>query len=139
MDQALSSLISGIVGGVGIGAVVTAFVQHRLERSKSAHESQRKDLEARYRVVILLLYAAVDFDANRKMLCSHRPELADKQSVLEELQTEWVNMVLFSSSTTLSCLRAFIDEPSRSNLLATAQAMRADLGRGKVVIKGWSD
>jgi hypothetical protein len=138
MDPAISNLITGLVGGVGIGAVVTALVQYLLERNKSIRESQRKDLEARYRVVILLLYAAVDFEANREMLRTRRPELGNKQAVLEELQTEWVNMVLFASSATLSALRAFIAEPSRSNLLAAAQAMRADLGRGKVVVPEWS-
>ena len=114
---------------------MTAFVQHRLERNKVSHESQRKDLEVRCRVIILLLYAAVDFEANREMLRTHRPELGSRQAVLEELETEWVNMALFASSETLSGLREFIAESSRSNLLAMAQGMREDLGRGKVVIR----
>lgn len=135
MDQGLSSLITGLVAGLGIGTVATAIAQHLLERQKTVRESQRKDLEARYRVVILLMYAALDFQINQASLRINRPDLKTKEAVLDDLRAEWVNMLLFASSTTLGALQTFIDRPSHHSLVSAAQAMRSDLGRGGVEVE----
>lgn len=135
MDQGISNLITGLVAGLGIGTAFTALVQYLLNRKEAAQVSWRKDLEARYKVVILLMYAAFDFENNRASLRKHRPELTSQKLVLEELETEWVNMILFASSKTLTTLRAFINDPSRKNLVTTALAMRNDLGRGQLTFK----
>lgn len=135
MDAGLSSLITGLVSGFGIGTVVTAIAQHFLERQKAVRESQRKDLEARYRVIILLMYAALNFQDNQAAFRINRPDLKTKESVLDELRTEWVNMILFASSATLGSLKAFIERPSHQTLVSAAQAMRSDLGRGSVEVK----
>jgi len=135
MDPGLSSLITGLVAGLGIGTVATAIAQHFLERQKATRESQRKDLEARYRVVILLMYAALDFQSNQAAFRINRPDLKTSESVLDELRAEWVNMILFASSATLGSLQAFIEKPSHQTLVAAAQEMRSDLGRGSVEVK----
>lgn len=135
MDASLSSLITGLVSGLGIGTVFTAIVQHAIKQKEATQESLRKDLEARYRVVILLLYAAFDFESNRTTIRINRPDLKDKESVLKELEAEWHNMILFASTETLKSLGLFISAPSETNLLAAAYAMRRDLGRGSVVVE----
>ena len=135
MDATSSSLITGLVAGLGIGAVVTSVVQHSLKQREAARESQRKDLEARYRVVILLMYAAVDFETNRASFRINRPDLTSKSLVLEELKAEWHNMILFASSETLKSLQAFIADPTREQLFHAALAMRVDLGRGGVIVQ----
>jgi hypothetical protein len=136
MDAGLSSLITGLVAGLGIGAVVTAIVQHSLKRKEAAYESQRKDLEARYRVIVLLMYAAVDFEANQASFRINRPDLTTKQLVLDELRAEWHNMLLFASSATVKALQAFIAKPTRITLVQAALAMRTDLGRDAVTVGG---
>ena len=135
MDASTASLITGLVSGLGIGAVITALVQHSLKDREAARESQRKDLEARYRVVILLMYAAVDFEKNRAHFRINRPDLTSRELVVEELQAEWYNMTLFASSATLKALRSFIAKPTTEALFVAAQAMRADLGRGSVIVE----
>lgn len=134
MDAALSALITGLVTGLGVGTAATALVQHFLKQREVARDSQRKDLEARYRVVILLMYAAVDFETSRTSFRINRPDLNTKELVLEELKAEWINMTLFASSETLKSLQAFISRPTRPVLFQAALAMRADLGRGGVVL-----
>jgi nucleoside-diphosphate-sugar epimerase len=134
MEATTANLITGLVAGLGVGTAITALIQFLLERRKTAQESQRKELEARYRVVILLMHAAVDFEGNQSSLRTHRPDLKTKQSVIDELRAEWVNMILFASSTTLDSLHTLIRTPTPENLISAAQAMRADLGRGKVNI-----
>ena len=89
---------------MGIGAVFTAMVQHFLKRKEASFNSQQRELEKRYRVVILLMYAAFDFELNKAALRINRPDLKDQKSVLEELETEWVNMLLFASKETLNKL-----------------------------------
>lgn len=130
-----TNLIVGLIAGLGIGSATTAWIQHSLKRREAAYQSHRKDLEARYRVVILLMYAGFDFESNKTTLRINRPDLIDKQSVLDELTAEWYNMMLFASEDTLESLRSFIQNPDKNNLRKTASAMRKDLGRGTVSIE----
>jgi hypothetical protein len=120
------TLIVGLVGGSGL----TALLQHSLKKYEVAYASQRQDLEKRYRVIILLMYAAYDFEGNKTSLRINRPDLLTKESVLEELKAEWFNMLLFASENTQKSLHSFILSPSLSNLKTTAVSMRKDLGRG---------
>lgn len=120
---------------LGIGTALTALVQHSLRRRKAVQDSRRKDLEARYRVVILLMYAAVDFGANRAHLRIHRPDLETEESVLQELEAEWVNMTLFASIPVLTSLRSFIRSPSKASLPKAAKDIRKDLGRGHAELR----
>ena len=84
MEYTLLSLISG----AGLGAVITAFVQYWLNRRETTLKSQRNDLEARYRVVILLMYAVVNFADNRASLRINRPDLKTREQVIDELEAE---------------------------------------------------
>jgi hypothetical protein len=128
------NLITGLIAGPGIGSAATAWIQYLLRRRETAFQSHRKDLEARYRVVILLIYAAFDFDSNKASFRINRPDLLDKQAVLGELTAECYNMMLFASEETLRSLRSFIQDPDKNNLRKAASAMRKDLGRGNVSI-----
>jgi hypothetical protein len=127
--QSWITLATGLLAGLGIGSVVTAFIQYSLKVKEAAHQSQRKDLEARYKVIILLMYAAYDFTSNETTMRIHRPDLKSRDDVLSELHAEWINMLLFASKSTLDLLRQFITDPSSRNLINCALAMRKDLGR----------
>lgn len=132
MDSAWITLVTGLVAGLGIGSVITAQIQHALRIKEAAHQSQRRDLEARYRVIILLMYAAHDFAGNETVMRIHRPDLKTQTDVLNDLRAEWTNMLLFASKRTLDLLRTFISEPTSKNLTHCAVSMRADLGRGPI-------
>src|SRR5258706_10261622 len=129
MDASWITLATGLVAGLGIGSVITAQLQHALRIKEAAHQSQRHDLEARYRVIILLMYAAYDFAGNETAMRIHRPDLKSQADVLEDLRAEWTNMLLFASKITLHSLRVFISEPTAKNLAKCAISMRVDLGR----------
>jgi hypothetical protein len=129
MDTSWVTLGTGLLAGIGLGSVITAQVQHWLRIKEATHESQRRDLEARYKVIILLMYAASDFAGNETAMRIHRPDLKNQTDVLHDLRAEWTNMLLFASKSTLDRLRAFIDEPTASNLANCALSMRTDLGR----------
>jgi hypothetical protein len=126
------SLGTGLVAGLGIGSAVTAYIQHFLKKRESAYQSQRQDLEKRYRVIILLMYAAFDYEKNKTSFRIQRPDLKNQQDVLDELKAEWYNMLLFASAQTLKDLHSFILDPNLSNLKNAAISMRCDLGRGEI-------
>jgi hypothetical protein len=127
--QSWITLATGLLAGLGIGSVVTALIQYSLKVKEAAYQSQRKDLEARYKVIILLMYAAYDFTSNETTMRIHRPDLKSREDVLAELHAEWINMLLFASKPTLDLLRQFIADPSSNNLINCAMSMRKDLGR----------
>jgi len=129
------TLISGVVGGLGIGSVVTALIRHSLKRREAAHQSQREALEARYRVIILLMYAAYDFKSNETAFRIHRPDLKSRNEVLEELHAEWFFATLFASDRTLSALTRFMNDPTFKHLADCAVSMRQDLGRGSLPLR----
>jgi len=126
------TLGTGLIAGLGIGTAVTAVIQHALKIKESSFQSQRQDLEKRYRVIILLMYASLEFNRNKTTLHINRPDLEDQQSVLDELKAEWTNMLLFASKETLYALENFIKYPDKENLQQTALSMRQDLGRGLI-------
>ena len=134
MDASWTKIIAALIAGLGIGSAATAWIQYLLKRKEAAYENQRRDLEARYRVVILLMYAAIDFEANKTAMRINRPDLVDKPAILGELTAEWYNMTLFASARTLESLRKFTKNPDKENLKAAASAMRNDLGRGELTI-----
>jgi len=121
-----------LLTGLGIGSGVTALAQHFLKRRENALDSQRQDLEKRYRVIILLMYAAFDFESNKISLRRHRPDIKSREDVVEDLKAEWFNMLLFASEKTQSALHSFIQDQTLDNLKCAALAMRQDLGRGKL-------
>lgn len=135
-QQSWITLTTGLLAGLGIGSVVTAFIQHGLKLKAVAYESQRKDLEARYRVIILLMYAAYDFSSNETSMRINRPDLKTRDDVVEELRAEWINMLLFASKATLDSLRHFILEPTRGHLTSCAISMRHDLRRDPLDVEG---
>lgn len=126
------TLGTGLIAGLGIGSAVTAYIQYSLKIRESTYQSQRQELEKRYRVIILLMYAAYDFESNKTSFRIQRPDLQNQKDVLDELKAEWYNMLLFASEPTQKALHTFIQDPNLKNLKDTAISMRKDLGRGEI-------
>ena len=134
-QQSWINLVVTLLAGLGIGSVLTALIQHSLRRREAAHQSQREALELRYKVIILLMYAAYDFRSNETTIRIKRPDLGSRNAVLEELHAEWINATLFASDQTLSALTRFMNDPSFKHLAECAVSMRQDLGRGSLPLR----
>lgn len=126
------TLVTGLLAGLGIGSVFTSFAQHFLKQKELDLKSRREDLERRYRVIILLMYAAQDFQSYETAIRIQRSDLKSKEDVIDELKAEWFNMLLFSSEQTQTFLHKFIEDPNTKNLKRAAISMRKDLGRGSL-------
>ena len=110
------NLLTASLAGLGIGSVFTASVQYFLKKREPNFLRQREALESRYQVVILLMYAAYDWDRNQNAMRIQRPDLSSQKDVFDDLRAEWINMLLFASMQTQIELQNFVAEPTLQNL-----------------------
>ena len=121
-----------VLGLLGVGGVIGTYLRILWERKKEAELHKPEFKETRYKCVILLMHAALDFENQVHLLRQHGRDHADVASLLEELRAEWHNMILFASEDVLVSVHAFIREPSIKRFRQGALAMRKDLWGGKV-------
>lgn len=124
----ISDWVTIILTGAGTSAIVTSYLNFKFKTREAKFQSRHNELEKRYRVIILLMYAAYNFEDNKSFLRIQRPDLKTQSDVLDDLKAECFNMLLFASKTTQTSLHCFITEPNLPNLLKTANSMRQDLG-----------
>jgi len=75
------------------------------------------------------MYAASDFAGNETANAHSQARLEKIKRMSFTISERMDQHVLFASKSTLDRLRAFIDEPTASNLAKCALSMRTDLGR----------
>jgi hypothetical protein len=121
-----------ILGLLGVGGILGTYLRILWERKNEAEIHKQEFKETRYKCVILFMYVALDFENRAPLLRPHGRNFADLESLLEELRTEWHNMILFASEDVLVSVHAFIRKPSISEFHQGALAMREDLWGGKV-------
>ena len=124
-ENALTAL-----GLLGVGGVVGTYLRILWERKKEAQLHKQDFKETRYKCVILLMYATLDFDKHGPLLRQHGRNFDDFDALHDELLTEWHNMILFASEDVLVKVHEFINTPSIESFRRSALAMRADLWGG---------
>jgi hypothetical protein len=124
--------IVAVLGLLGIGTIIGNYVRILLERKNQAQLQKQEFKEARYKCIILLMYASLDFEKEIHNLRKHGRNFASYEELMEELKTEWYNMILFASDEVLRTTHAFILKPSVSLFKNTVLAMRKDLWGGKL-------
>lgn len=117
---------------LGVGTALGTYLRILWERKNNA-QLQKQDFKfGRYKVIILLMYGCINFDKDKKKLQEHGRFFNTIEDVLEELKTEWHNMILFASEGTLKTLQDFILIPDKNNFYKCARAMREDLWDNKI-------
>ena len=119
-------IILSLLGLVGIGGIITNAQTKRKELAFKALESK----ERRYKSC--LLYMDVYFNPkNIKYLSSRQSDIHSSSDVIEYLRAEYHEMILYASKSVVLSVKAFIEQPSRTNFLAAVLAMRQDLWTGQ--------
>jgi hypothetical protein len=127
--------VLAVLGLMGIGGLLTAYFNILWQR-QSAAESQRQEFKfTRYKCILLLMYACLDFEKERVKLAEHGRKFATISDLLDELTVEWHNMILYSSDEAIRTTQAFIAEQNQGNFYKAVLAMRRDLWGGKVRFK----
>lgn len=120
------------IGLLGIGGLLGNYFQIHWQRRSAALSQKQEFKETRYKCIIMLMYVSLDFDKRGLGLEKFGRNFRSRNEVLEELQTEWHNMILFASDGALKAVHSFIQSPSAPRFKAAALAMRADLWGGKI-------
>jgi hypothetical protein len=120
------------IGLLGVGGILGNYFQILWQRRSADLSKKQEFKETRYKCIILLMYSALDFDRQKEHLVQHGRNFRTRGELLEELQTEWHNMILFASDDALKAVHSFIQSPAAARFKSAALAMRADLWGGKI-------
>nr|WP_298167036.1 hypothetical protein [uncultured Pseudomonas sp.] len=122
----LIEIILALLGLVGIGGIITNVQTKYKELAFKALESK----ERRYKSC--LLYMDVYFNPkNIKYLSSRQADIDSASDVMEYLNAEYHEMILYAAKPVVLSVKAFIEQPSRENFLNAVIAMRKDLWTNK--------
>jgi len=115
------------IGFVGLGGLLKSLLDFFIGSRKAKQDARLTFKEIRYKAIILMSYALVNYEKEKTMLIVNRPDIVSMESLLNELHAEFINMSLYGSDKVLKYLKMFIDNPNRGSLNALAIAMRKDL------------
>lgn len=124
--------ILSVLGAFGAGGIIGGYFQQLWDRRKEAQSHKQEFKEARYKCIILLMYAALDFDTHAPLLRQHGRDFRTIQDLMTELKTEWYNMMLFASDDVLATTHYFIQRPNQTTFQKSVLAMRNDLWGGRL-------
>jgi hypothetical protein len=126
IENVLSAL-----GLLGIGGVLGTYLRILWERRNTALLHKQEFKETRFKCIILLMYAALNFEDRDSGLKEHARNFSSREDVIDELKAEWHNAILFASDEVLKTIFEFLKEPSVRLFKQAALAMRKDLWGGK--------
>jgi hypothetical protein len=119
--------ILSILGTLGLGGLISSYLtilwQHRNE-NKTKHQEYK---ETRYKCIILLMHAYMNFEQNKDMLVKHGYDIQTPKDLEELLRTEHINSFLFASDSSIKTFEIFIQTPTEENIRKVALAIRKDL------------
>lgn len=123
--------VLSVLGLLGVGGLLGTWLQVFLQRKSSALLQKQEFKETRYKCIIILMYTALDYGKRGSGLAKFGRSFSSEDDVLDELQVEWHNAILFASEDVLREMHAFIREPTVKLFKQAAIAMRKDLWGGK--------
>ena len=128
--------IFGVIGLLGIGGILGNYFRILWERQNKAQLQKQEYKETRYKCIIMLLLATLDFENEKERIREYnRLYIESLDDLIREIKLELDNMLLFASDEVLMRMSDFIIKPSRESFLKVALAMRKDLWGGKISAK----
>lgn len=122
VENALSFL-----GLLGIGGLLSSFLTILWQRKNANKVRHQEYKETRYKCIIILMHAYLNFDKNKSVLLKHGYDIHHTADLADLLKTEHVNAFLYASDEFIQDLGAFIKEPNEHNLYLVARAIRKDM------------
>jgi len=130
IDQILTA-----VGLIGLGGLLKSIVDFFIASRRARQDAKHAFKEVRYKTIILLCFALVHYDKEKTTLVINRPDINSMERLTNELNAEFINMLLFASDNVIQNVRAFLQNPDRESLNSLALAMRKDLYGIKTKLK----
>lgn len=119
--------IISAIGLIGIGAIIKSLIDSVLKKRETRSQTQLEFKDIRYKAIILLANAMLDFEKHKPELHKHNRPFESKEQLLDELKVERNNMILFASDNVILAINEFISGSDEDNFYRLAIAMRKDL------------
>jgi len=120
-----------IIGALGIGGLITSYLT-LLWKNRQQDERTRQDYkEQRYKCIIMLLHAQLNFERNVCHLNKYGYDITNKDDLVDLLEAELINSYLFASQGFISAFQEFLKCPNNEARLKVAKEMRKDLWKLK--------
>ncbi|WP_086477925.1 hypothetical protein [Arenibacter amylolyticus] len=102
--ESITQIILSFLGLVGIGGIITSWLNKRKEIEFQKLEQKQK----RYRSMLLYMDAYFEPD-NIKYLASRQPDIHSSKDIVEYLKMEYHEMLLYASRNVIFSSRKFIN------------------------------
>lgn len=122
------------VGLLGIGGLISSYFTLLWQRKNEDTKARQEYKETRYKCIVLLMKALIEFDKCRDMLIKHGYVISDKDDLIDLLKDEQLSAVLYASKNFIKSLGSFINNPNKNNLVDAVIEMRKDLWRLKGIL-----
>ncbi|NTV46600.1 MAG: hypothetical protein HGB11_08815 [Chlorobiales bacterium] len=116
---------------LGVGGIVGGYLTYLLDKKKEREFKVLEQKEKRYKSCLLYMDASFNPE-NIKYLSSRQPDIDDSKDILEYLEMEYHEMVLYASKEVILSIKVFIENPTHESFLKTILTMRQDLAAKRV-------
>ncbi len=119
--------IIAALGLIGIGGIIQSLISYFINSRKVKDDSKQATKEKRYKAIILLSYAFVNYEKEKTKLIINRPNIQSKEELFNELNAEWVNMSLYASDGVILKMKNLLESNSTEDYNILILEMRKDL------------
>jgi hypothetical protein len=123
-----------VVGLLGIGGLISSYFTLLWQRKNEDTKARQEYKETRYKCIVLLMKALIEFDKYKDMLIKHGYVISNKEDLIDLLKDEQLSAVLYASKNFIKSLGSFINNPNKNNLVDAVIEMRKDLWKLKGVL-----
>jgi len=119
--------ILSVLGTLGLGGLISSYLTilwQRRNENKAKHQEYK---ETRYKCIVMLMHAYMNFDQNKEMLVKHGYDIQNKKDLTDLLRAEHINSFLFASDAFIEAFQVFIQTPTDENIRKVALTIRKDL------------
>jgi hypothetical protein len=119
--------IVAVLGLLGIGGLISGYFTLLWQRRSTALAKMQEYKETRYKCIILLMRAYLDFNRYRGELQKYGYSIKSISDLTALLRDEHISAFLYASDDFIRSLGDFIRTPSEMSLVKAALSMRKDL------------
>lgn len=122
----ISEIINAIAL-VGVGSILRGVFDFFAANKKFKQDAKQITKETRYKAIILMCYALVNYDREKTTLIINRPDIDSMDRLINEIQAEFINMSLYASDKVIISMKELILNKDVNSLNELAISMRKDL------------
>lgn len=120
----IAKIVIQALGLISIGGIINYFI---VENKKRKDQSRHEYKEIRYKAILILSHALVNYEKDKEKLLFKRPDIKSKEELKDEIKLEWFNMALYASDLVIIATKNFLENPDQEKLNEMIFAMRKSL------------